>query len=148
MPRPTSPARPSSSMGIKHYTSERQTCQPPAPRGPSTMGVSKAHAKPPPLPWWPSLSSHIALPSAPTMEGVAATSKYSSVKHHQICLPLESCLEGVNRQSNLKHTWFKQLKTAGPDMFGFRSDMSGLRQICLILGPDMSDHQKLRAMKK
>jgi hypothetical protein len=37
-------------------------------------------------------------------------------------------------QSNLKLTSFKQLKTAGSDIFGLKSDTSGLGRICLILG--------------
>jgi hypothetical protein len=38
----------------------------------------------------------------------------------------------VNRQSNLKLTYFKQLKIAGSDMSGLRSDMFGLGRICLV----------------
>jgi hypothetical protein len=52
----------------------------------------------------------------------------------------ESCLEGVNRQSNLKLTYFKQLKIAEPDMSGLRSDMSRLGWICYVQGLDMSGH--------
>jgi hypothetical protein len=49
----------------------------------------------------------------------------------------------VSRQSNLKLTYFKQLKIAGPDMSDLKSDMSGLGWICSIWGPDISGHQKL-----
>jgi hypothetical protein len=47
---------------------------------------------------------------------------------------VESCLEvgGVNRQSNLKHTKFQQLKIAGADISDIRLDMSSLGQICLV----------------
>jgi hypothetical protein len=33
-------------------------------------------------------------------------------------------------------------------MSGLRSDMFGLGRICPVWGPDMSDHQKLRAAEK
>jgi hypothetical protein len=33
-------------------------------------------------------------------------------------------------------------------MSSLRSDMSGLGRICLVWGPNMSDHQKLRAAEK
>jgi hypothetical protein len=33
-------------------------------------------------------------------------------------------------------------------MFGLRSDMSGIGQICLVCGSDMSGHQKLHSMEK
>jgi hypothetical protein len=47
----------------------------------------------------------------------------------------------VNRQSNLRHTRFKLIKTDRLDMFGLRSDMSGL-------GPDMSDQTGSRVAEK
>jgi hypothetical protein len=44
-------------------------------------------------------------------------------------IPIESCLEG-DRQSNQKLARFKLIKTVGPDLSGFRSNMSGLGRIC------------------
>jgi hypothetical protein len=40
----------------------------------------------------------------------------------------------VNRQSNIKLTRFKSIKTVGPDMSGLGSEMFGLGRICLVLG--------------
>jgi hypothetical protein len=68
-------------------------------------------------------------------------------------IPIESCLEGMNRQSNLKLTLFKSVKITGSDMFGLRSDMSGLGRICLAWGriyPVKQEHtlQKSRSGAK
>jgi hypothetical protein len=49
----------------------------------------------------------------------------------------------VNKQSSLKLTRFKPMKTMGPVMSGLRSDMSALGRICPILGrirPGKLDH--------